>query len=58
MKALKDELEQCFGENPIESKDMSRIVSPSHFGRLVKLLEEDRVSDKIVLGGQKDENKL
>lgn len=42
----------------MESKDMSRIVSPSHFGRLVKLLEEDKVSDKIVLGGQKDESKL
>ncbi|KAI9114336.1 hypothetical protein K1719_014564 [Acacia pycnantha] len=56
--ALKDELEQCFGKNPMESNDMSRIVSPSQFGRLVKLLEEDKVSDKIVLGGQKDESKL
>ncbi|XP_028770308.1 aldehyde dehydrogenase family 3 member H1 isoform X1 [Neltuma alba] len=56
--ALKDELERCFGKNPIESKDMSRIVSPSQFARLVKLLEEDQVADKIVLGGQKDESKL
>lgn len=58
MNALKDELEHCFGKNPIESKDMSRIVSPLQFARLVKLLEEDQVSDKIVLGGQKDENQL
>ncbi|KAF1875860.1 hypothetical protein Lal_00006491 [Lupinus albus] len=54
--ALKEELEQCFGKDPIESKDMSRIVSPAQFARLTKLLDE--VSDKIVLGGQKDEKKL
>ncbi|XP_057420094.1 aldehyde dehydrogenase family 3 member H1-like isoform X2 [Lotus japonicus] len=56
--ALKEELEQFFGKDPLESKDMSRIVSPSQFARLVKLLDEDKVSDKIVLGGQKDEKQL
>ncbi|KAK7350920.1 hypothetical protein VNO77_09979 [Canavalia gladiata] len=56
--ALKEELEQFFGKDPMESKDMSRIVSLSHFARLVKLLDEDKVSDKIVLGGQKDEKQL
>ncbi|KAJ1405025.1 Aldehyde/histidinol dehydrogenase [Sesbania bispinosa] len=56
--ALKEELEQCFGKDLMESKDMSRIVSPAQFARLVKLLDEDKVSDKIVLGGQRDEKKL
>lgn len=42
----------------MESKDMSRIVSPMQFSRLVRLLDEDKVSDKIVLGGQRDEKKL
>ncbi|KAL2342886.1 hypothetical protein Fmac_004171 [Flemingia macrophylla] len=56
--ALKEELEQFFGKDPIESKDMSRIVSPNQFARLVNLLDEDKVSDKIVLGGQRDEKKL
>ncbi|KAI4336469.1 hypothetical protein L6164_014991 [Bauhinia variegata] len=56
--ALKDELEQFFGRDLMKSKDMSRIVSPSHFARLVKLLDEDQVSDKIVFGGQRDENQL
>ncbi|KAK7358782.1 hypothetical protein VNO77_00721 [Canavalia gladiata] len=56
--ALKEELEQFFGKNPMESKDMSRIVSPNQFARLVKLLDEDKVSDKVVLGGQRDEKKL
>ncbi|XP_045823418.1 aldehyde dehydrogenase family 3 member H1-like isoform X2 [Trifolium pratense] len=56
--ALKEELENFFGKDPIESKDMSRIVSPTQFARLVKLLDEDKASDKIVLGGQRDEKKL
>ncbi|TKY60462.1 Aldehyde dehydrogenase family 3 member I1 [Spatholobus suberectus] len=56
--ALKEELEQFFGKDPMESKDMSRIVSPNQFARLVNLLDEDKVSDKIVLGGQRDEKKL
>ncbi|XP_062094129.1 aldehyde dehydrogenase family 3 member I1, chloroplastic-like isoform X2 [Humulus lupulus] len=56
--ALKNGLKECFGENPMESKDMSRIVSKSQFARLVKLLDEDKVSDKVILGGQRDENQL
>jgi len=42
----------------MESKDMSRIVSPNQFVRLVNLLDEDKVSNKIVLRGQRDEKKL
>jgi aldehyde dehydrogenase (NAD+) len=56
--ALKEELENFFGKDPIESKDTSRIVSPTQFARLVKLLDDDKASDKIVLGGQRDEKKL
>ncbi|KAH7520552.1 hypothetical protein FEM48_Zijuj08G0156100 [Ziziphus jujuba var. spinosa] len=56
--ALKDEIKKCFGENLIESKDKSRIISPSHFARLVKLIDEDKVSKKIVFGGERDENQL
>ncbi|XP_058735586.1 aldehyde dehydrogenase family 3 member H1-like [Vicia villosa] len=55
--ALKDGLEEFFGKDPIESKDMSRIVSPTQFARLVRLLDDDKASDKIVLGGQRDEKK-
>ncbi|KAL1346997.1 hypothetical protein HN51_020523 [Arachis hypogaea] len=56
--ALKEELEQFFGKDPMKSKDMSRIVSSSHFSRLLKLLNDDKISDKIVLEGQKDEDQL
>ncbi|KAE8666642.1 Aldehyde dehydrogenase family 3 member I1 [Hibiscus syriacus] len=56
--SFKCELEQFYGKNPLESKDLSRIVNPNHFDRLSKLLEEDKVSSKIAHGGQKDETNL
>ncbi|WZZ60294.1 hypothetical protein YC2023_060401 [Brassica napus] len=56
--ALKQELEAFYGKNPMESKDMSRIVNSNHFDRLSKMLEEKEVSDKIVYGGQKNRDKL
>lgn len=56
--ALKKELEVFYGKNPLESKDLSRIVNSNHFARLTKLLDDDTVSGKIVHGGEKDESKL
>ncbi|CAI8605557.1 unnamed protein product [Vicia faba] len=56
--ALKTELESFYGKNPLESKDLSRIVNSNHFARLTKLLDDDKVSSKIVHGGEKDETKL
>lgn len=58
MDALRIALENFFGKNPLESQDMSRIVNLYHFKRLAKLLDEDGTSDKIVLGGQRDEKNL
>nr|DAD24665.1 TPA_asm: hypothetical protein HUJ06_026129 [Nelumbo nucifera] len=56
--ALKHVLEEFFGKDPLQSKDLSRIVNSSHFSRLTKLLDEDKVSGKIVYGGQRDETQL
>ena len=58
MESLKQELERFYGKNPLESKDISRIVNASHFNRLTKLLDDDEVSSKIVHGGEKDKTKL
>ncbi|XP_010530214.1 PREDICTED: aldehyde dehydrogenase family 3 member H1 [Tarenaya hassleriana] len=55
---LKHELEAFYGKNPIESKDLSRIVNSNHFDRLAKMLDEEKVSGKIVYGGQKDRANL
>uniref|UniRef100_A0A6M2EA29 Aldehyde dehydrogenase n=1 Tax=Populus davidiana TaxID=266767 RepID=A0A6M2EA29_9ROSI len=57
--SLKKELETFYGKNPLESKDLSRIVNSKHFSRLTKLLDEDnKVSTKIVYGGERDEANL
>lgn len=56
--SLKTELEQFYGKNQLESKDLSRIVNSNHFDRLIKLLDDDKVSGKIVHGGEKDKSKL
>ncbi|GJU77311.1 zinc finger, CCHC-type containing protein [Tanacetum coccineum] len=47
-----------FGEDPIHSPDISRIVSSNHFTRLTNLLDDDKVSAKIIHGGQTDKNSL
>ncbi|GAB4862088.1 Aldehyde dehydrogenase 3 member H1, variant 2 [Ancistrocladus abbreviatus] len=56
--ALKHQLERFYGPNPLESSDLSRIVSCNHFERLTKLLDEDKVSSKIIHGGQRDKDQL
>ncbi|KAK6246228.1 hypothetical protein SCA6_009318 [Theobroma cacao] len=56
--SFKRELEQFYGKNPLESKDLSRIVNSNHFARLSKLLDEVKVSGKIVHGGERDKNNL
>ncbi|OAY23513.2 aldehyde dehydrogenase family 3 member H1 [Manihot esculenta] len=55
---LKTELERFYGKTPLESKDLSRIVNSNHFARLTKLLDEDKVSGKIVYGGARDKENL
>ncbi|KFK30059.1 hypothetical protein AALP_AA7G211500 [Arabis alpina] len=56
--AVKTELESFFGKNPLESKDLSRIVNSFHFKRLEGMLKENGVANKIVHGGQTIEDKL
>ncbi|KAG5525084.1 hypothetical protein RHGRI_031683 [Rhododendron griersonianum] len=56
--ALKLELEKFFGKDPLISEDLSRIVSSNHFARLTKLLDDDKVSGKIVHGGRRNKDSL
>ncbi|KAK1371098.1 hypothetical protein POM88_037190 [Heracleum sosnowskyi] len=52
--SLKLHLIKFYGEEPLKSNDISRIVNLNHFNHLIKLLDDDKVSDKIVHGGQTD----
>ncbi|PPR90911.1 hypothetical protein GOBAR_AA29782 [Gossypium barbadense] len=56
--SFKCELERFYGKDPLESKDLSRIVNSDHFDRLSKLIDEEKVSSKIVHGGQRNEKNL
>ncbi|KAE8663612.1 Aldehyde dehydrogenase family 3 member I1 [Hibiscus syriacus] len=58
IEALVSVVEEIFGKDPMESKERSRIINSFHFSRLVNLLDEDKVSGKIVFGGQRDGSQL
>lgn len=58
VEALKKVLEKFYGKDPLLSEDLSRVVTPNHFNRLLDLMDDEMVSDKIVFGGQRDEQKL
>lgn len=56
--ALSTEIEKFYGKEPLQSNDFSSIINSRHFDRLTKLLDEDKVANNIVLGGQRDRSKL
>lgn len=56
--ALSSEIEKFFGKDPVNSKDLSKIVNSRHFERLSKMLDDEKVSSKIIIGGQRDETNL
>ncbi|XP_068652438.1 aldehyde dehydrogenase family 3 member H1-like isoform X2 [Aristolochia californica] len=58
IEAFKYRLEKFYGKDPLDSKDLSRVVNSNHYNRLTGLLDDDKVSDKIVHGGQRDEKHL
>ncbi|KAH6780333.1 aldehyde dehydrogenase 3H1 [Perilla frutescens var. hirtella] len=55
---LSAELEKFFGKDPLQSKELSSIINGHHFNRLVKLLDDEEVSGKIVHGGHRDKFNL
>ncbi|CAN4097738.1 unnamed protein product [Withania somnifera] len=50
--AMKHELEKFYGKDPLKSGDLSRIVNADHFHRLSKLLDDNKVVDKVAHGGR------
>lgn len=51
-------MEKFYGKDPLRSADLSRIVNSNHFNRLKALMDDDMVYNKIVFGGQSDEQQL
>ncbi|XP_057421661.1 aldehyde dehydrogenase family 3 member F1 [Lotus japonicus] len=55
---LKKFIRKFFGDNPLESKSLSRIVNKQHFQRLGNLLKDPLVAASIVHGGSANEENL
>ncbi|MED6188958.1 Aldehyde dehydrogenase 3 member F1 [Stylosanthes scabra] len=55
---LKKFVKRFYGENPLESKVISRIVSKQNFTRLCNLLKDPLVAASIVHGGSVEEKHL
>ena len=51
--AIRQALEEFYTKEPQKCPDVSRIVSPKHWTRLMGLL--GRTSGKVVIGGESDE---
>ncbi|KAH0456603.1 hypothetical protein IEQ34_014510 [Dendrobium chrysotoxum] len=45
---LKVSIDNLYGENPLQSEDISRVVNSNHFARLSSLLDDEKVSGKII----------
>ncbi|KAG5079168.1 hypothetical protein JHK86_003233 [Glycine max] len=58
IKLLKKFIRRFYGENPVESKVISRIINKQHFERLCNLLKDPLVAASIVHGGSVDEENL
>ncbi|PKU87244.1 aldehyde dehydrogenase family 3 member H1 isoform X1 [Dendrobium catenatum] len=56
--ALKTTLEKFYGKEPMKSEDLSRVVNSNHFSRLTRLLADEKVSGKVIHGGERDEKQL
>lgn len=56
--ALSSELEKFYGKDHLQSKDFSRVVNSGHFDRLSKLLDDEKISGKVIYGGQRDKTNL
>lgn len=50
IEAMKEEIVNSYGENPMESKDYGRVISSEHFRRLLRLMK----SGNIIMGGEHD----
>ncbi|KAL6993482.1 Aldehyde dehydrogenase 3 member F1 [Sarracenia purpurea var. burkii] len=55
---LKKTIARLYGEDPKNTRNLSRIVNKRHFDRIRKILEEPGVAVSIVHGGSLNENNL
>ena len=52
VEAVKAEIKRQYGEEPLANKDYGKIINEKHFGRLMGLIDEN----KVIVGGNADES--
>ena len=57
IKAMKKIIQSFYGEKPLDSKHLAKIISQHHFQRLLKLLTGAIDNKQIIFGGEYDERK-
>ncbi|KAL2609960.1 hypothetical protein R1flu_028533 [Riccia fluitans] len=55
--SLKANLKSFYGENP-QKAEISRVINHVHYNRLTGMLQDNETLDKVVHGGETDENDL
>lgn len=55
---MKVHINKMFGENPMETNSIAKIINKQHFQRLKNLLCDPNVKDSIAYGGSMDEDNL
>lgn len=58
VETLKETIVEFFGEDLSTCAELGRIVNANHFRRLTRLLDDPRTAEKIVYGGERNEQSL
>lgn len=58
LEMLKAGIKTLYGDKPLHSSTISKIVSQHHFERLNKLLDDPAVAATVVHGGSSDQKQL
>ncbi|CAM6009521.1 unnamed protein product [Sphagnum balticum] len=58
VETLKATIVEFYGEDASTSPDLTRIVNANHFRRVTRLLDDPRTTEKIVHGGERNEQSL
>jgi len=58
VETLKATIVEFYGEDASTSPDLTHIVNANHFRRITRLLDDPRTTEKIVHGGERNEQSL
>ncbi len=57
VKSMKSTISYFYGNQPLQSKNLGKIINKHHFKRLKALLENAKIKNQVIYGGDIDENR-